>query len=121
MTTQVVPAADLDVNVAASVGKAILGDEFQYTVSVTDLGPSTATGVALTDTLPAGVSFVSAAAGSWGTPVYNAGVLTLSMASLATGTTATMTIKVIPTAAPGTVTTDTRFGDSTANRSQPGK
>ncbi len=105
-TTQVVAAADLDVSLAASVHTAIFGDEFQYTASVTDLGPSAATNVTLTNTLPAGMSFVSAAAGTSGTPVYDAGVLTLSMASLAPGTTATMTINVIPTAAPGTLTTD---------------
>ena len=65
-TTQVVPAADLDVDVTASVAKAIFGDQFQYKVSVTDLGPSPATGVTLTDTLPAGMSFVSALAGILG-------------------------------------------------------
>ncbi|MBA2592590.1 MAG: DUF11 domain-containing protein, partial [Gammaproteobacteria bacterium] len=31
-----------------------------YTVPVTNNGPSNATGVTMTDTLPAGVSFVSA-------------------------------------------------------------
>ena len=117
VTTPVVAAADLDVNLAGSAPTAILGDEFQYTVSVTDIGPSTATDVTLTNTLPAGMSYVSATAGTWGTPVFDAGALTLSMASLAPGTTATMTINVIPTAAPGTLTTDSAA--ATAQQTDP--
>jgi uncharacterized repeat protein (TIGR01451 family) len=117
VTTQVVAASDLDVDVAASVGTAIFGEEFQYSVSVSDIGPSTATAVVLTNTLPAGVSFVSALAGSWGTPVYDTGVLTLSIASLTPGTTATMTINVTPTATPGTVITDSAA--ATAQQTDP--
>ena len=36
------------------------GDKIVYTVTVTDAGPDTATGVVVTDLLPAGVTFVSA-------------------------------------------------------------
>ncbi len=39
------------------------GDTFTYTLTVTNAGPSTATSVVITDTLPAGLTFVSATGG----------------------------------------------------------
>ena len=75
-------------------------------MSVTNNGPSPAAGVVVTDTLPGGVTFVSASAGTAGTPSNNAGVVSLSIATLADGATATMTIEVDPTAAPGSTLID---------------
>jgi len=71
-----------------------LGGNVTYTLTVTNNGTAGATGVALTDTLPAGVSFISASGGV--TPV--SGVLTFSIGSLAAGASDSFTIVVTPTA-----------------------
>ncbi|MGD9675296.1 MAG: lamin tail domain-containing protein, partial [Candidatus Bipolaricaulia bacterium] len=54
-----VVAADLAVDKSASRETVMEGEEFVYTVSVTNLGPNTATGVELTDILPLGITYVS--------------------------------------------------------------
>ena len=50
-----------------------------YTISVTNFGPSSASGVVVTDSLPVGVTFVSATGGG----VNNAGVVNWSLGTLA--------------------------------------
>jgi uncharacterized repeat protein (TIGR01451 family)/CSLREA domain-containing protein len=73
-----------------------LGNNVTYTLTVTNDGTAAATGVTLTDTLPAGVKFVSATGGV--TP--GEGVLTFNLGNLAAHATApTVTIIVTPTAA----------------------
>jgi uncharacterized repeat protein (TIGR01451 family) len=59
-TTQVNPAADLEVSKGDDPDPVIAGENLTYTLIVTNHGPSRATGVVLTDTLPAGVTLVSA-------------------------------------------------------------
>jgi large repetitive protein len=56
---EVVPAADLGTTKSAPA-TADPGSEIDYTLGVRNNGPSPATGVTLSDTLPAGVQFVSA-------------------------------------------------------------
>jgi uncharacterized repeat protein (TIGR01451 family) len=58
-TTTVANDADLELNKTASTDKAAVGGVITYTLSVQNLGPSDAAGVTLTDTLPAGVTYVS--------------------------------------------------------------
>src|SRR5262249_47928252 len=53
------PTADLVVGVASAPNPVVLGSTFNYTVSVTNKGPSTATGVTLTNVLPAAVGIIS--------------------------------------------------------------
>ena len=55
----VIPAADLDVVKSGPVAAQDVGDEFNYTLTAQNLGPSDAYGVELVDTLPVGLSFVS--------------------------------------------------------------
>ena len=61
-----------------------MGDTITYTVTVRDAGPSAATGVAVQDLLPAGLTFVSAtpSRGSYnsGTGTWTIGNLSLSTA-----------------------------------------
>jgi hypothetical protein len=66
-----------------------------YTLTVTNNGTGDVTGVTLTDTLPLGVSFVSATGGV--APVR--GVLTFHLGGLAAGASSQVTIIVTPTAA----------------------
>jgi uncharacterized repeat protein (TIGR01451 family) len=70
-----------------------LGSNLTYTLSVTNVGTAGATGVTLTDTLPGGVTFVSASGGI--TPTN--GVLTSTIGSLDAGAAAGFTIVVTPT------------------------
>src|SRR6266404_2299775 len=60
--TAVSPSADVS---ASKSGPAAInaGANFNYTITVANAGPSTATSVSVTDNLPAGVTFVSATAG----------------------------------------------------------
>jgi uncharacterized repeat protein (TIGR01451 family) len=119
--TQVTPAADLAVSLAASVDTANPNVDFSYTVTVTNDGPSAATDVDVADTLPAGVTFVSASAPGGLDPTFSDGAVSLSIAELNAGATASMTIVVDPTAAPGLTLNDSasvkgdQFDPDTAN------
>jgi uncharacterized repeat protein (TIGR01451 family) len=72
-----------------------LGSSVTYTLTVTNNGTAAASGVTLTDTLPAGATFVSASGGVL--PV--GGVLTFPIGNLAPGASLGFTIVVSPRAA----------------------
>ncbi len=103
---QVNPAALLQVAVAASQSPVVLGSDFEYIVNVTNAGPSVATGVILSDTLPAEVEFVSASDDQNVAAAFSGGVVTLSLATLQVGATATLSIEVTPGGVPGSSLTD---------------
>jgi uncharacterized repeat protein (TIGR01451 family) len=88
------PAPDLALS-ASAPGSVTVENRVTYTLTVTNNGTGDATGVMLTDSLPPGVTFVSATGGV--TPVN--GVLTFGIGTLAAGGTASFTIVVTPTAA----------------------
>jgi len=75
----------------AGPGQAVSGAEFSYNMVVRNLGNGTATGVTVRDTLPAGLTFVSADP----TASVAGNVITWNAGSLATGasTTFAMTVK----------------------------
>ena len=62
MITTVTPQADLAVT-KAGPGSVNAANNIVYTITVTNQGPSTATSMVITDTLPAGVTFLSATGG----------------------------------------------------------
>ncbi|MBI2566042.1 MAG: DUF11 domain-containing protein [Candidatus Schekmanbacteria bacterium] len=76
------------------------GGPFSYRITVTNDGPDDASGVQVTDVLPAGAVYISDAAT---TGSYDSGSGLWSVGSLANGTSATLTITVV--AGPGTVLT----------------
>ena len=125
LTTQVLaPVANLAVTLAGAPDPVAAGENLVYTADVTNNGPRSASDVALSDTLPAGVTFVSATP-SQGTCMYTT-VLNCSLGALASGATArvTVVVEVAAAAAPGStiansvsVTSpvrDTDASDSTA-------
>src|SRR5262249_2604934 len=58
--TQTPQQADLAVNKSVSNPTPNVGDTITYTITLTNNGPDPATGVTVQDTLPAGVTFLSA-------------------------------------------------------------
>jgi uncharacterized repeat protein (TIGR01451 family)/LPXTG-motif cell wall-anchored protein len=59
-----IPSADLSVAMTADTTTPVTGDPVTITVTVTNLGPDTATGVVIGDSLPAGLSYQSIPAGA---------------------------------------------------------
>ena len=110
-------SADVAVSQTASGLPAQVNQNLVYAITVTNLGPSAASVVNVTDALPAGVSFVSATAGfsKVGNNVIG------SIATLAVGAATNISITVTPTVA-GIVTnsinvTTATFDGNTANNS----
>jgi uncharacterized repeat protein (TIGR01451 family)/CSLREA domain-containing protein len=109
--------ADLEISKADSPDPVTVGDNLTYTITVTNRGPDAATNVVVTDTLPSGVTFVSASPGC----VHAAGVVTCNLGNIPAGGSVTITI-VVTVTAPGTisntatVTSDT-LDPNTANNS----
>src|SRR5438445_4197776 len=65
-STQVQISSDLNVTKSDAPDPVTAGSNVVYTIGVTDNGPSDAAAVSLTDTLPAGTTFVSLASpGGW--------------------------------------------------------
>ncbi|MET0649337.1 MAG: SBBP repeat-containing protein, partial [Pyrinomonadaceae bacterium] len=89
--------ADLSVSVADSRDPAMVGNSFSYTLTVNNAGPSPATGVALTYTLPAALTFVSAAPAQ-GSCAANGQVLTCALGDLPVSGGATVVVNVNPNA-----------------------
>ncbi|HEY2667252.1 MAG TPA: DUF4082 domain-containing protein, partial [Actinomycetota bacterium] len=85
-----------DLSIVKSAPKLLLlSDRLTYSITVSNAGPTGATGVTVTDPLSSRVKFVSAAA-SQGSCAQSAGTVTCSLGSLALGAKATVTIKVDP-------------------------
>ena len=103
------PSADLGVTKSASPDPVLAGQNITYTVQLTNGGPSAASSVVVTDTLPAVTSFVSCASTGGGTCGGSGRNRTVSFGSLASGASATVTLvaKVTAGTANGTVIRNT--------------
>jgi uncharacterized repeat protein (TIGR01451 family) len=77
-----------------------VGEDITYELTVANAGPADATGVMLIDTLPEGVTFVSASQGC----VEAAGIVTCDIGNLAAGESVQITIVVSAPAEPGLLT-----------------
>ncbi|MFZ5365172.1 MAG: peptidoglycan-binding protein [Patescibacteria group bacterium] len=91
-----VESADVAITKTDAADPVTLGNNIQYDVTVTNNGPSDATNVDVTDTLPAGVTYVSATP-SQGSCSELAGTVTCNLNTINNGNSATITIIVTPT------------------------
>ena len=97
-TTQVnPPASDLAVGLFDSPDPVLLGENLTYTIAVTNNGPSTASGVTVSNTLPVSVA-VQSTASSQGTVAINGNLVIFSFGTLTNAGRATGVINVIPVA-----------------------
>ena len=88
-------STDLSLTMTDAPDPVHVGENLVYTIHVVNHGSTNATGVIMTDTLPAGVAFISASAGC----VQASGVVTCALPNLDYGGEAIVTITVVPTAA----------------------
>ena len=96
-------AADIAISKIVSNSTPNFGTNVTFTVTATNNGPSNATGVQVTDLLPAGLTFFSATP-SGGT-TYNAGTGLWNIGAVANGASATLSIvATVNTTAPATNT-----------------
>jgi len=104
--------ADLAISQVASPSPAIAGQNVTFTITVSNAGPSAASSVTVTDTLPAGTTLVSASTGC----TNASGTVTCNVGALANGATAPLTI-VVHTTAAGSITNNASVSAAEADPS----
>lgn len=96
--------ADLSITKSSTPsGTVIAGSAVAYTLNVSNAGPSPASAVSVTDTLPPGFVFTSASGTGW-TCNQSAGTVTCTLPSLAVGPANPITINGTAPAAAGPIT-----------------
>ncbi len=110
---QVATAADLALAMTASPSTVPVNSNVTYTLTATNAGPGAATNVTFTDTLPSGLTYVSAAS-SAGTCSGTATV-TCNVGTIANGGTATVTLVATATAAAGSITNNASVSSDVAD------
>ncbi len=110
-------AADLSIEKTATPNAATLGQPVAYTIVVRNAGASDAQAVAVTDLLPAGVTFVNANATQGS---YNVGSGLWDVGTLANGASATLTINVTFTSTSAATVTNYAQVDSKTPDPNPG-
>ena len=91
------PVADLSVTKTDAADPVPFGQNIVYTITVTNNGPSTASVVTVTDTLPLGVTFGSATPSQGTCEESPVGIVGCELGSLANGATAAISVEVMPT------------------------
>ncbi len=119
-TTTVGASADLSVTKTDSPDPVTAGTNLTYTITVTNAGPSNAATVSLSDTLPAGTTFVSLPAVAGWTCTTGATVA-CSNPSFGVGSAVfTLTVAVAPGTSTGTVISNTATASSATTDPTPG-
>jgi uncharacterized repeat protein (TIGR01451 family) len=94
VTTTSGTGADLTLTHNEPWDPALAGAPYTYSLTVQNLGPSAASLVTLTDTLPASADFVSASAGC----THDGGIVTCALGTLNGGVSSTVVVTVVPAA-----------------------
>ncbi len=103
-TSHVFARADLAVTQSGAPAAICTGQPITYTLQVSNAGPSTASDVSVTDTLPAGASLVSASGTGWS--CSGTTTVTCTRPSLASGAAPAITVAITaPTSAGSAVNT----------------
>lgn len=103
------PSADLVLGMIGSANPALVNNPFWYYLSITNLGPATATSIGLTNTLPPGVNLLQATPAA---SLVSGRVVTFSnLGDLASGARLTVGLQVVATVA-GTLTNSATVGSS---------
>lgn len=113
-TTGVNVRVDLGITKTHS-GSAVAGQNLAFTLDVTNHGESDSPGpITVTDTLPAGMSYVSGTGGGWNCSAAGQIVTCTRAAGLAAGASApiTLTVAVAPDAGPATLTNSANVSGS---------
>ncbi|MCX6895618.1 MAG: Ig-like domain-containing protein, partial [Verrucomicrobia bacterium] len=111
VVTGVTPVANLSITKAGPAGAVLPGANYDYTLVVSNAGPSIASSVTVTDALPANVTFASATGGG----VTNGGnIVWLNVGSLAAGATTNFTLTVTAPLT-GSVTNTASTGSPTSD------
>jgi uncharacterized repeat protein (TIGR01451 family) len=105
LQTQTIRVTDLGVTKRDSGIDAVAGQNYSYTIDVTNNGPASATGITIQDTLPVSTTFVSPN----GQCTANNGVVSCDMADLASGDndSVILTVFVQPSVSHGQLITNT--------------
>src|SRR5207248_2145700 len=111
--TTVTSQADIGIAKSASSGSVTVGSNVTFTITASNLGPSNASGVVVTDLLPAGLTFVSAVP-SQGT--YTSGTGAWNIGAIVSGGSATLTLVATVTQTGSITNTATK---SAENESDP--
>ncbi len=112
------PPAPIDLSLTQndSVDPSLAGSQLTYTIQVRNNSSALATGVLVTDSMPAGASFVSASS-TKGTCTRSGGIVTCRIPSLTAAASATITLKVKPVAS-GTIS-NTAMAEANEPESNP--
>jgi uncharacterized repeat protein (TIGR01451 family) len=94
--TVVGPSTDLAIGIVDIPDPVVLRSNLTYIISVTNRGPSSATGVVIHDTLPAGVSVISTNS-SQGTITVSGSTVTCTLGNMTNSARATLTVVVTST------------------------
>jgi uncharacterized delta-60 repeat protein/uncharacterized repeat protein (TIGR01451 family) len=89
----ILSSADLVASVSASAGSVVVSNNLTYTVSVTNYGPGSATGVMITNTIPATATLLSSNASQGSVTVAGTQVV-WNAGTLATNAGATLTLTI---------------------------
>ena len=106
-----ISAADLAITKTPDGGTATAGTPFDWTIVVRNVGPDTSVApIRVTDTLPAGLEFISATGTDWSCPAPTGATLTCTRGTnLAKDATSTITVRM---RVPAGTATGTRFDNT---------
>jgi uncharacterized repeat protein (TIGR01451 family) len=95
-TVQVIAAADLAVTIEPGVGGPYNGSTWTYTISVSNLGLSDATGVTVSSPVPSQLQFPSVTSSQGSQPQIQNGIISALLGTIPAGKTAAVTVTVLP-------------------------